>query len=61
MNTFALIMLAFPFYLATKGRLTVYTKLAAAPANTAAPTAATPPPQTSSVAAGVATGILGAL
>jgi hypothetical protein len=37
-NTFALIALAFPFYLAINGRLTAYTALA----TTAAPTTATP-------------------
>jgi hypothetical protein len=40
MNTFALILLAFPFYLAVKGRLTAYTGLAtgsAPPANTSTP------------------------
>lgn len=50
LNTFAAVLLAFPFYLAQKGRLTTYVALAK-PSTTAAPaaTASTSAPSTSAV------------
>lgn len=43
MNTFALVLLAFPFYLATKGKLVEYMKLATKnPVSTTPVTSTTP-------------------
>jgi hypothetical protein len=56
MNTFAVVLLAFPFYLATKGKLAQYVALAKATPGTPAAgvTASTPPPSTTGVPASAA-------